>query len=200
MSSLKEYFLHDGAVSWWEGQRETTEILLPRITGDKVLDVGVGKSFVAKLVKKEVVGIDISRGMIQAGKVAGVDYIQCDAEKLPFRENAFEQSYCVEVLMHVPNPQKVISEMLRVTAGDVMIHYNVKTLRWVFRLLKMGKMKQTLSILSAYYPGVRRVIGLKAPIWNHYPIDSVVKWGVGDKVTGKWTWQGSVLYKLSKPR
>jgi 2-polyprenyl-6-hydroxyphenyl methylase/3-demethylubiquinone-9 3-methyltransferase len=89
----------------------------------KVLDVGCGGGLACETLAKlgaDVSGIDLSENSIKVAKNhAGqsqlkVDYQQGAAEGLPYESNSFDVVLCFDVLEHVSNLEKVISEVHRV--------------------------------------------------------------------------------------
>ncbi len=95
--------------------------------GQSVLDVAGGTGDLSKLfhqrVGKEgsVMMIDINSAMllegrdklIDAGIVSGIDYVQADAEELPFADNSFD---CIGIafgLRNVTDKQKAINSMFK---------------------------------------------------------------------------------------
>ena len=92
--------------------------------GDRVLDVGTGTGAVASAVeavnkKGEVVGIDPSEGFISyAKKNAKSDRSRFevgDAQKLKFKDASFDKTIALLVMNFIPDHDKAISEMRRVT-------------------------------------------------------------------------------------
>jgi len=90
----------------------------------KILDVGTGTGFLALLLADsghEVTGIDMSDGMLNVAKEKAQD--MClkihfkigDAENLPFDDQTFDGVICRHLLWTLPNPEKAISEWIRVT-------------------------------------------------------------------------------------
>lgn len=97
------------------------------VQGKHVLDVGCGTGIsTLKLLErraKKVCGIDISENMVSVlnTKIKSegyaqdtVDVLVGDAENLPFEDNLFDIAISSMVFGMVPNPEKMISEMLRV--------------------------------------------------------------------------------------
>jgi 2-polyprenyl-6-hydroxyphenyl methylase/3-demethylubiquinone-9 3-methyltransferase len=91
--------------------------------GLKALDVGCGGGFTCEFMAQrgvEVSGIDQSiRCIAKAQEHATscnlkIDYQQGYAEKLPYWDNTFDIVVCVDVLEHVADFQKTISEIYRV--------------------------------------------------------------------------------------
>lgn len=87
---------------------------LPKMRG-KLLDVGCGNGPFKYLVDRnhcQYIGIDIAGA-------GNFDYnnseiIIFDGENIPFEDNSYENIICTEVIEHLPNPEKIISEMYRV--------------------------------------------------------------------------------------
>lgn len=88
------------------------------------LDVGCGSGIItrdiARLTKGVVVGVDGSSDMINVAVdvLKDCDNIELcvgDAEHLPFCDNTFDMTTCNLLLMWADNPQRVVSEMTRVT-------------------------------------------------------------------------------------
>ena len=97
--------------------------------GDKVLDVGCGPASdtlaLGAIVGAdgEVIGIDYDAEMIaiaqQRANDAGIsDFVkhqQRDAAKLPFENQYFDACRSERLFQHVPDPEKILAEMVRVT-------------------------------------------------------------------------------------
>ena len=93
-------------------------------SGERVLDVGTGiGSLVAVLAATrasgEIVGIDPSEGFIGYAKKSAepgrVRYEIGDAQALPFPDASFDQTMSMLVMNFVPDHDKAIAEMRRVT-------------------------------------------------------------------------------------
>ena len=92
--------------------------------GDKVLDIGTGTGSVAstiaaKLPSSQVVGIDPSAAFIEAARNNARSnrerFEVGDAQALALDDGSFDQVMSLLVLNFVPDPQKAIAEMRRVT-------------------------------------------------------------------------------------
>ena len=87
----------------------------------RVLEVGSGLGLLAVDVASaatgvQVVGVEQSAAQIAAAaKAARVTYMQGDAHHLDFPDGSFDLVYARYVLEHVAAPEKVLSEMRRVT-------------------------------------------------------------------------------------
>ncbi|MBW2144748.1 MAG: methyltransferase domain-containing protein [Deltaproteobacteria bacterium] len=53
-----------------------------------------------------------------------IDYRQGTGENLPFEESTFKMVYCCDVLEHVNNPEKVITEIVRVLEPGGIFFYD----------------------------------------------------------------------------
>ncbi|MEM4282382.1 MAG: class I SAM-dependent methyltransferase [Candidatus Woesearchaeota archaeon] len=89
----------------------------------KTLDVGCGEgAFCRELAKLgiEVVGLDTNKRSLEYAKKAAqacglnIKFVLANAEKIPFKDSSFSQVICLDVLEHVDDSQKVISEIRRV--------------------------------------------------------------------------------------
>ncbi len=95
----------------------------------RILDVGTGTGFIALLLAElghEVVGIDLSKGMLEVAKEkarkAGieVEFKLGDAENLPFSDDSFDAVICRHLLWTLPNPQKAVEDWCRVARQKVV--------------------------------------------------------------------------------
>ena len=91
----------------------------------KILDVGSGDGTRLKLlkVKTQMYGLDIAKAAIFNGrkKYPSINFIEADAEKMPFPNSYFDLTYTAFCLEHFSSPEKVISEMIRVTKKNGQI-------------------------------------------------------------------------------
>ena len=92
--------------------------------GDRVLDVGTGTGSLASILEatrgsSEIVGIDPSEGFIsyakKNAKSGRLRYEVGDAQALQFRDASFDQTMALLVMNFIPDHDKAIGEMRRVT-------------------------------------------------------------------------------------
>ena len=92
--------------------------------GDRVLDVGTGTGSVAAAVEasmpaSEIVGIDPSQAFIayaqKNAKSARARFEVGDAQALKFKDASFDQTLALLVMNFIPDHNKAIAEMRRVT-------------------------------------------------------------------------------------
>ena len=92
--------------------------------GDRVLDVGTGTGSLAAAVEagmpaSEIVGVDPSAGFIAYAQKnitsTRAHFEVGDAQALKFKDAAFDSTLALLVMNFVPDPNKAIAEMRRVT-------------------------------------------------------------------------------------
>ena len=108
--------LSGGMAALW--RRATVTAVAPR-RGDRVLDIaaGTGTSSVAFARRgARVTALDFSAGMIAEGRRRHpeLDFVEADAEELPFGDDSFEAVTVSFGLRNVAHPQRALEEMLRV--------------------------------------------------------------------------------------
>jgi ubiquinone/menaquinone biosynthesis C-methylase UbiE len=119
-----EYFdkeWKDPVLHWWNSGRMRALIKMVRY-GDTVLDVGCGMYGAVEWIWKvgpkncELHCIDFS-GEVQEyiqKTIPGVHFHLGNIEKLPYKDNMFDQVLCGEVIEHMENPAALVKEMIRV--------------------------------------------------------------------------------------
>ena len=187
----KSYFQQEGTViSWWypESEREPLHEhyveqlrwVLSRFDwqGKRVADIGTGKGRFAVSIASlgaRVVALDISRDMLavatQAASQAGVgvSYVQGDAENLPYPSGFFDIVICMETIMHVPHPDKLVQEVARIVRpeGQVLLSmtnkYRFNALARLpenlYKMLRPARFSQTPRYMWSYsVPQFRRFL------------------------------------------
>jgi SAM-dependent methyltransferase len=116
---------------WWtdEFTEFLVETLRPR-AGNRILDVGCGEGLAEVAIGRRHVsqvrlhGIDLVPAKVaEARRVTQshnqrVAFCAGDAGRLPFRDAAFDSTFCVAVLQYVHTPAEALAEIARVTVGD----------------------------------------------------------------------------------
>jgi 2-polyprenyl-6-hydroxyphenyl methylase/3-demethylubiquinone-9 3-methyltransferase len=136
-SNRNDLSIYDASADWWGGKTRwlrTLQNLVPArfaffdpIVGDwrgkAVLDVGCGGGFMAEALTERgatVTGIDPSEAAIAAASQHAalndlqIDYRVGSGESLPFADGSFDIVVCVDVLEHVEDIDRVLSEVRRV--------------------------------------------------------------------------------------
>ncbi len=84
---------------------------------DRVLEVGCGNGGYLALI--DAVGLDNSIGMVHAAQANASGPVICgDAQRLPFRDAAFDVVLAPHMLYHVPDRTVAIRELRRVLKAD----------------------------------------------------------------------------------
>lgn len=91
--------------------------IVKKFSKGKILEVGCGTGHVQSRLKN-VVGIDITLSMLKKNRNNAVC---ADAHSIPFKDEAFDAVYSIDVLEHVQNPGKMIGECRRVLKKDGII-------------------------------------------------------------------------------
>jgi 2-polyprenyl-6-hydroxyphenyl methylase / 3-demethylubiquinone-9 3-methyltransferase len=106
-----------------------------------ILDIGCGAGFLTNALAKEghrLTGIDLSAKSLSVAKkrdsTQSVDYQECDAFALPFKEQSFDVVCAMDFLEHVEAPEQIIkkaAELLR-PGGLFFFHtFNRNFLSWL---------------------------------------------------------------------
>ncbi len=167
------HFLSLGIDKIW---RRKSVALLREIKPQRILDIATGTGDFAiallKLKPAEVVGMDISEGMLQVGrekmKRKGFDKVVRmelgDSENLPFEDNYFDALTVGFGVRNFENLEKGLSEMLRVVrpGGKIII--------LEFSKPKRFPVKQSFNFYSKYLiPFFGRKISKDASAYAYLP-------------------------------
>jgi arsenite methyltransferase len=90
----------------------------------QVLDLSCGSGWATRLLATRVpagkaVGADISGEMIRLARkrsegIQNVEFVQCNAEALPYSASTFDKVLCVEAFYYYPDQRRVLEEIYRV--------------------------------------------------------------------------------------
>lgn len=112
----------------WIGQKEFSTLLklFPLQQGQTLLDVGCGTGYFSRCFQQfgmQVTGLDPDTAMVDFAKSKEnqVQYLKGDALTLPFADNSFDYCSAITSLCFVSEPEKAITEMLRVSRHGVML-------------------------------------------------------------------------------
>lgn len=100
--------------------------------GERIIEVGIGTGLSLPLYPDscKVVGIDITRKMLEQAKrkierfgLDNVDLFEMDGENITFADNSFDHAVLPFVISVVPNLEKLMAEIKRVTkkGGRIII-------------------------------------------------------------------------------
>lgn len=93
---------------------------------NKGLEIGAGDGFQSDYLKtycKFLVSSEYNQKRLKKTPIPGISYLFCDAENLPICDNAFNWIYSSNVLEHVRNRGKALSEFGRcINDKGIMLH------------------------------------------------------------------------------
>jgi len=132
----KRYDRQAGLFDFWEapiealGFKRLRKRLWSEVHGERILEVGVGtgKNLPYHPEGSRSVAVDLSPGMLgRAARKAGrlgrdVDLVLADAQRLPFRDGAFDAAAATFVFCSVPDPVLGLREVRRVVRQDGKVH------------------------------------------------------------------------------
>ncbi|MFO0645397.1 MAG: methyltransferase domain-containing protein [Polyangiales bacterium] len=113
----------------------------PLARGARVLEVGCGTGLILERIARvaeRAEGIDLSPGMLEQARQRGLSVREGSATELPFADSSFDLVYSYKVLAHVPDIEKALAEMARVTrpGGTILAEfYNPWSLRYLAKRL-----------------------------------------------------------------
>ena len=160
----------DHAETWWDGtkrfQRTLANQVRPRLiyfdrvapdwTGLNVLDLGCGGGFMAEPLAQRgahVTGVDPSAASLEAARkhaeTQGLDiaYRQGVGEVIPLDLNSMDRVVCVDVLEHVQDIDKVLSEVRRVLRPNGLFLFDTVNRNWLSRLLAVNMVEDVLRVI-----------------------------------------------------
>jgi ubiquinone/menaquinone biosynthesis C-methylase UbiE len=112
------------------GFEATLESLLGKAAPRSVLDVGCGEGVLTYkwaewLGEKPIVGVDLADPKLAAEwrtrRRENLEFRTFDGDRLPFADRAFDLAAAIEVLEHVPDPERTLAEMARVAARYLLV-------------------------------------------------------------------------------
>ena len=132
----KRYDRQAGLFDFWEapiealGFKRLRKRLWSEVHGARILEVGVGtgKNLPYHPEGSRRVAVDLSPGMLRrAARKADrlgrdVDLVLADAQRLPFRDGAFDAAAATFVFCSVPDPVQGLREVRRVVRQDGSLH------------------------------------------------------------------------------
>jgi ubiquinone/menaquinone biosynthesis C-methylase UbiE len=99
-----------------------------------VLDNGCGNGFLADVCRDiapaaQLVGIDISHGMLDFARKHHTRLVRGDSTRLPFADETFDTIFARSLLHHLPDPEAGVREMARVLkpGGELVVLDTHKT-------------------------------------------------------------------------
>ena len=107
------------------------DALLARAAPRSILDVGCGEGVLAQRFASRlgdggrVVGVDLEEESLQAGwaqhAAPNLSYRVVETTELPFADGEFDLASAIEVLEHVPEPERTLAEMARCAREHLLV-------------------------------------------------------------------------------
>ncbi|MGJ3237295.1 MAG: class I SAM-dependent methyltransferase [Anaerolineae bacterium] len=116
---------------WW--LQDLIALADPDLLAGTILDNGCGPGTLQEFMfadYDDLIGLDLSYGMLRKTHQYSGNYLQGDSNRLPFADNTFDLILARSLLHHLPDPSLGIQEMHRVlkTGGQVVLTDTNKSL------------------------------------------------------------------------
>ena len=138
--------------------KEEFKIIASSIQKDKsILDVGCGDGelmkFIYENISKKIRGLEISKDNVQKCIQKGLTVIEGNAEMdlQQFPSNSFDYVILSQTLQAFLNPEKVISDLLRIGKTSIVTIPNFGFWKVRFNLLFKGTMPVTKTLPNEWY-------------------------------------------------
>lgn len=97
-------------------EKQTLRLVEEFGRGEKFLDAGCGTGLILRHLPSGSIGLDINPRNLRRAKAHApqAKLVLGDIEKMPFADQSFTTIICTDVLEHLINPQKGLSEIFRV--------------------------------------------------------------------------------------
>ena len=161
---------HEHAQSWWDGsqrfQRLLANLVHPRLAyfdhvasnwmGLKVLDLGCGGGYMSEALARRgarVIGVDPSITSLEAAQKhaqsQGLDIVYREGigENIPIDTHSVDRVICVDVLEHVQDMEKVLSEIQRVLCPHGIFFFGTINRNWLSSLLTVTIAESILKVI-----------------------------------------------------
>jgi SAM-dependent methyltransferase len=92
--------------------------------GREIVDLGCGfGGYAARLQEagRRVVGVDLDPAFVEEARSRGVEATVADVTATPFADRTFDTAILFEVLEHIPQPERVLREALRIVRRNVLV-------------------------------------------------------------------------------
>ncbi len=155
--------------------RNATVKAVAPLPGERILDIAAGTGTSSAALAKhgaQVVAVDFSAGMIAEGRKrhSNIEFIEADAEKLPFGDNEFDAVTISFGLRNVNDPKAALAEMYRVLkpGGRLVICEFSRPPRALLRTGYWAYLKYVMPTVAS--------AGSSNPAAYKYLMDSIKDW------------------------
>lgn len=157
---------------YWHGTKINFAVkLLKKFSFNNCLEVGSASGYmIAEIAKKypkvSFQAIDTYKEAIEYAqrRYPHINFINAQAEKLPYKNNQFDLVLCYETIEHVRNPEKAIAEMKRVLkkGGKLILAMDSGTtafkIIWFFWEKTFGRAWQGAHLNPYYYKDLEHLV------------------------------------------
>lgn len=165
-------------------EKEAYEVLAHLLKGNKALDIGCGSGFIEEM-DPETVGVDFSFEALKIARGNGpARFVQCSAEMLPFKQDAFDISVSFGVLEHCIDQGLCMQEMARVSKMQILIvharlPWGLEVIRpWVLKLFGLKDQPVEKPLCMRTLKKMAKGAGLKVVfegLWNYVDLRWICK-------------------------
>jgi len=161
------------------------DAIRPHIANKTVLELGCGTGQILSLLREDaaqLVGMDLSSGMLQKSKERGFCVTQGDITQIPFKGGQFDAVYSVKTLPHVQELDRGFREIDRVLkpGGYLFLEfYNANSLRglkWQIKNVLPGKISDSTHEKSVYtkYQTAKELEQAFLPNWKRVQVSGLM--------------------------
>lgn len=135
----------------------------------RLLDLGCGTGEMLRLLREEnqeaeLAGLDLSSKMIARAReknIPNAQFLEGDAEHLPYPTAYFDMVSCVQSFHHYPNPEKALAEVRRVLRpGGVFLLCDMYVANPLFRWLENMFLLPALRLGDVHTYGRKEICAL----------------------------------------
>jgi demethylmenaquinone methyltransferase/2-methoxy-6-polyprenyl-1,4-benzoquinol methylase len=161
-------FLSFGTDRHW--RKKAVKIIAQHSKNPHILDVATGTADLAiaaaKTIDAKIVGIDISKKMLEIGKEKivkkrlseSINFIKAEAENIPFPDVHFDVAMCAFGVRNFSDPHSGLAEMHRVlrNAGMIVVLEFSKPQGFIFKRLYNFYFRQALPLIGRLFSGNKK--------------------------------------------
>jgi demethylmenaquinone methyltransferase/2-methoxy-6-polyprenyl-1,4-benzoquinol methylase len=150
-----------------------------------LLDAGGGTGRVAEALRgmvREVVVVDLSRGMLRHAAHKGLATVCAPAEHLPFASGAFDRIIMVDALHHVFDQRQTVTDLWRLLApGGRIVIIEPDIHKFAVKLITIG---EKMLLMRSHFLPAEKIGALFANQNTHVRIisDEINVWICAEKV------------------
>lgn len=118
------------------------------VKGRKIIDIGCGKGRYLDFLSrgKFVVGLDNNPSAIKLAKSKKTNFILADVNELPFKSGSFDFVLFSEVMEHLENPNKALSEIYRIMKRGASLVLTTPSKKYPFTWDPENKIRELLNL------------------------------------------------------